>query len=94
MTDCCKENTQLKESGFKHETVNHSNNSVNPSTGFHTQAIEYAWIEEKAPMQRTRGPKKLIESYLDELSWRAPKGDHKDDLLTLFLRDVRKFYGC
>lgn len=33
----------LKDRGYDHETVNHLNNFVDPTTGAHTQSIDCSW---------------------------------------------------
>ncbi|KAJ8944617.1 hypothetical protein NQ314_009436, partial [Rhamnusium bicolor] len=43
--DCWRAYDSLGENQYKHLTVNHSVNSVDPDTGTHTQNIERLWVE-------------------------------------------------
>ena len=59
--------------GMSHQTVNHSINFVDPTTGAHTQTIESTWSQVKG-MMRKRGVmntnEKLFDTYLPEYLWR------------------------
>lgn len=89
VSDEWKGYSRLKENGFVHETVCHKTNFVNPNTGFHTQAIERAWIEGKAFIKRGRYPKNNLQSHLDEVSCRMLRRDHPDGLFTAFMHGIR-----
>ena len=71
VTDCWQGYSSLTGERFQHETVNHSRNFVNPDTGFHTQAIERAWVKGKAKMRRTCRPKKRLKCI-----WTGLLGEH------------------
>ena len=55
-----------------HQTVNHSLNFVDPSTGAHTQGIESTWSQAKRMMKRegvmSTSPA-LFPTYLPEFLW-------------------------
>lgn len=93
VSDEWKGYSRLEESGFVHETMCHKTNFVNPTTGYHTQAIERAWIEGKAVIKRTRYPTINLQSYLDEVSWRMLRRGHPDGLFSAFMRDIRDCYN-
>ena len=78
--------------GYTHETVNHSENYVNPSTGYHTQGVERAWVDAKAWMKRARYPSEYIQSHLNELSWRKMNQSKANELEAVFFTDVAQFY--
>ena len=80
----------LSEEGYVHERVNHTENYVNPRTGYHTQGIERSWVEGKALMRHARFVKK-IESHLDEIAWRQLHAG--EDILAVFLRDTVRVHG-
>lgn len=47
---------QLKRNGLVHEKVNHSNNYINPYTGFDTQSIERTWVSGNAKINSACRP--------------------------------------
>nr|VZI12776.1 unnamed protein product [Spirometra erinaceieuropaei] len=62
---------KLSEEGYRHETVNHSKNFVDPTSRKNTNAIEAYWSRLKKKL-RERGPTKgrRIWAYLDEAQYR------------------------
>lgn len=92
VTDEWKGYAHLTRAGFQHYTVNHSKNFVDPTTGYHTQNIERHWVDSKAWLKRARRPSHLMQSHLDEVSYRKLRRDAKYSLLTEFLIDVGKYY--
>ena len=71
-------------------TVNHSENYVDPHTGYHTQGIERAWVEGKAWLKRVRRPNHQMQSHLDEISYRKLRKEVQHSLLSEFLIDIGK----
>uniref|UniRef100_A0A0X3QA71 Putative transposase-like protein HI_1328.1 n=1 Tax=Schistocephalus solidus TaxID=70667 RepID=A0A0X3QA71_SCHSO len=71
VTDEWKAYSRLPEEGYKHFTVNHSKNFVNPETGMHTNAIEAYWSRLKRKMSET-GPTsgRAVWAHLDEAQYR------------------------
>ena len=84
---------RLHEAGYKHCTVCHKDEFVNKQTGFHTQAIERAWVETKAYLKRARGGGPLLQSHLNEISWRKVRHNHPRGLLAAFFEDVSTYYS-
>ncbi|CAF4334028.1 unnamed protein product [Rotaria sp. Silwood2] len=62
---------------YNHQTVNHSENFVDPTTSTHTQNIENLWMcmkrKKKAPMGQHVT---LLGTHLIEFMWRQRFGDH------------------
>ena len=92
-TDEWKGYSKLSQDGFIHRTVNHSRWFVNPRTGVHTQGIERLWVDAKAVMKRHRHATPLLQSHLDELSWRRRNSDFSCTLVSCFWRDVNAVHG-
>lgn len=56
---------------YSHQTVNHSENFVNPATGEHTQTIESNWHKFKMRNKRQCGTHRhMVDGYLCEFLWR------------------------
>ena len=93
-TDEFKSYNCLSQHGYVHETVNHSVNYVDTVTGAHTQAIERAWLDGKSWFRHSRGNRKLLQSHLDETSWRNLRNTEKNEgtLFKTFLADIGKSY--
>lgn len=82
----------LARSGFIHRTVNHKKYFVDPQTGAHTQSIERHWVDFKSWLKRARRPNHLMQSHLDEVSYRKLRYDSELSLLGEFLRDISRYY--
>ena len=84
---------RLSERGYTHETVNHSECFVDPVTGANTQKIENRWKECKLWLKGVRKPNHLVQTHLDELSWRMNNVNNQDSLLVAFLKSVAMHYS-
>ena len=60
----------LSNAGFTHRTVNHKEYFVDTTTGANNQMIERHWVDLKAWLRRARRPNHLLQSHLDEVSYR------------------------
>ena len=80
-------------SGYTHQTVNHSLNFVDPSTGAHTNGVEGYWSCTKR-MMRKQGvmstSNDLFPTYLLEFLWRRRFGDR--DLFEALLEHISEQY--
>ena len=80
-------------SGYTHQTVNHSENFVDPVTGAHTQSVEGHWSCTKR-MMRKQGvmntSSNLFPTYLIEFLWRRRFGAL--DLLEKLLENIAEQY--
>ena len=76
-----------------HETVNHSLEFVNSTTGTHTQNIESYWNRSKTKIKRMKGcHQHMIPSYLDEFMWRERHGKTASQALSSIIRDIADQY--
>ena len=56
--------------GYDHQTVNHSQNFIDPNTGCHTQLIESLWGQTKTKILRTMRGMALLNLHLAEFWYR------------------------
>ncbi|XP_065096796.1 uncharacterized protein [Paramisgurnus dabryanus] len=85
----------LRPLGYKHLTVNHSENFVDPQTGCHTQHIERAWLAIKSQVSRFRGNKttKLLREHLKFIQWHYWLGRrNRKGALAQLIHDIRNAY--
>ncbi|VDM05955.1 unnamed protein product [Schistocephalus solidus] len=96
VTDEWNAYSRLPKEGFKHLTVNHSKNFVNPQTGMHTNSIEDYWSRLKRKMSET-GPHsgRAIWAHLDEAQnrlWYGLKCDNLSQALGTFVSHIANVY--
>ncbi|KAL4148477.1 hypothetical protein QTP88_002710 [Uroleucon formosanum] len=91
LSDCWKAYNNLQQVGFKHNTVNHTYNFVDPDTGAHTQHIERLWGSAKWGNKKRRGTNRnFLESYLAEFMWRTRLGEQ--DAFETILKDISEIW--
>jgi IS1 family transposase len=74
---------------YKHETVNHSKNFVDPVTGVHTQNIEAYWCSVKRKFKTLNGTSRaLTASYLDEHMYRQHYGHMTAEIFNNILSHI------
>lgn len=66
ISDCWKAYNCLEIEGYKHLTVNHSYNFVDPDSKAHTQNIERAWRDTRANIPRFGTRQKHYAGYIAE----------------------------
>lgn len=84
----------LKSLGYIQETVNHSENFIDPKTGAKTKRIEKYLKEGKIWLKKVSRPTHLMQSNLDEIAWLMCNSESPDDLLGAFLKVVKEHYTC
>lgn len=76
---------------FRHLTVNHSENFVDPVTGAHTQSIESLWGKVKYRKKKECGvPRAGFDSFLCEFLWR--QNNKNKDLFRKILSDIVEYW--
>jgi transposase-like protein len=79
----------IPDRDYKHITVNHSENFVDPATGACTNTVESLWGKAKARNKKHWGThRSMIDSYLSEFIWRR-QSVGKDPFLRI-LEDIVK----
>ena len=68
-TDCWRAYNKLEDYGYIHNTVNHSENFVDPGTGAHTQNIENSWRWLKRCLTRGGVKKDQLFLHFAEYIW-------------------------
>ncbi|KAG8230332.1 hypothetical protein J437_LFUL000603 [Ladona fulva] len=71
ITDCWKGYSSLRgDPSFRHLTVDHSENAVDPATGEHTLNIERVWREVKSFIPKYGRGLEQVEGYLAAYQWK------------------------
>ena len=75
---------------FKHLTVSHSENFIDPTTGAHTQQIESIWNILKRRNKRHCGMKReMLDGYLYKFIWR--RRHEGKNLFLVILENISKY---
>lgn len=86
-------NVQSLPSVSLHQTVNHSVEFVDSTTGAHTQNVESYWNRSKTKIKRMKGcHAEMLPSYLDEFMWRERHGKTASEAFTSIIRDISDQY--
>ena len=87
-SDCWRSYNKIPElpQGYRHQTVDHSKNFVDPQTGTCTNRIECDWRHAKAEFPRYGTKPEHYSGYLSVFMWKR-KHDGYDKFIA-FLRDV------
>jgi transposase-like protein len=88
-TDCALIYSNLSDFGFRHYTVNHSRNFVDPRTGATTNHVESQWQKIKQiHKQRYGTARTTLTSHLDEWMWRQ----RFRKSFSIFISHVKELY--
>ena len=76
---------------FIHESVNHSENFVDPQTGAHTNTVEGSWnLAKKRNAKHYGTHSHMVDSYLCEYMWR--RRNLGNNLFDIILQDIVTFW--
>lgn len=92
ISDAWQGYARLTEEVYCHKTVNHSKKFINAENGAHTQGIERVWVKGKDNLKRHRRHSVLLQTHLDELSWRKRHSNGKYYLIEQLWHDVHATY--
>ncbi|XP_045476997.1 uncharacterized protein LOC123682436 isoform X2 [Harmonia axyridis] len=70
MTDCWRGYNSLEDYGYRHFTVNHSENFVDHQTGANTQTFERLWVEVRRHVPKAGFRREALSGYLAEVLFR------------------------
>lgn len=91
ISDCWSSYKCLNSEGFKHLTVNHTYNFVDPDTLAHTQNIENMWWQIKRQLPDTHSRHEQLYLHMSEFMWRNLRKD-SEDIFVAFLKDISFYY--
>lgn len=78
---------------YRHLTVNHSRNFVDPQTGVHTNNVEALWSRCKKRFKQMNGTADdLVSSYIDEFMWRQFYGSTSSEAFDNILQHISERY--
>ena len=90
-TDCFASYNTLKDNGYRHLTVNHSENFVDPETGACTNQIESTWWAVRRGLPSNSAHKNFMAMHLAEYIWRK-KHRNDDDVFLSLVASIAEVY--
>ncbi|RNA02274.1 ISXO2-like domain-containing [Brachionus plicatilis] len=85
--------TEMKN--FKHFSVNHKYNFVDPFSGAHTNKIEGLWKQAKDKLKKMNGCSRIsLKSYIDDFLWRQLNTANRVDCYDKILEVLAIFYSA
>ena len=92
ISDCWKSYDCLKDHGYTHKTVNHSEHFKDPVTDACTNHIECEWLHVKKNMAKYGTKHEHISSYLGAHLWNLRVKEANGDVFLEFLKAVRSVF--
>jgi hypothetical protein len=92
ISDCWKAYDCLASCGYEHQTVNHSVEFVDSTTGAYTQTIESTWHQLKLSLPRSGTQKSLYDGYFMEFVVRKKYLKSAPDPFLKFLELISRVY--
>lgn len=92
ISDCLAAYDELKDIGFDHYTVNHSENFVDPITGAHTNQIKGLWRHAKHRMPQYRRKKEDYYGYLAKFMFISKARKENKQPFIVFLSEASRIY--
>ena len=91
-SDCWKSYNKIPDlpEGYKHATVNHSQNFVDPESGTCTNRIESDWRHAKVEFARFGTRPEMYSSYLAVFMWKRKYAG--EDLFMQLIRDIARIH--
>ena len=91
ISDCWKGYFNLgSDYNYKHLTVNHSKNFVDPETGACTNIAEGTWFQVKRTLPQSGRYKDHLASYLAAFMWR--RQHNSEDIFEAFIDAISEIY--
>ncbi len=93
-TDQARVYANLNTMNFRHCTVCHKENFVDPNDGTHTNIVENLFSNLKSELKHMRGTKSDLAGHIDEFvyRWNRTKGAQHGDLFLFLLEDISSVY--
>lgn len=85
MSDCWKAYNCLEAEGYKHLTVNHQINFVDPDTAAYTQNIERTWRDARSAIPKYGRRTYFMSEYIAEFLFRRHFPNHTERIHALFI---------
>jgi len=91
-SDCWKAYDRLNEYGYLHETVNHSENFIDPESRAHTQTIEFSWRPIKRRLSRGGVKREEMAMHLCEYLFKKKMSSSGHSIFEEFIKHAKKVY--
>jgi transposase-like protein len=93
VSDSWSSYNKLTHLNYRHLTVNHSVNFLDPETGAHTNKIEGLWAQVKRKFKEMNGCSRVhLQSYIDEFMWRQNNGLDRETSYAAILAAIATVY--
>nr|XP_034194197.1 uncharacterized protein LOC117610669 [Osmia lignaria] len=89
ISNCWKAYNCLNNEGYKHSTVNHSYNFIDPDTSAHTESIKRTWSDIRQNISRYGNKEEDLTSYLAEYLFK--RSHTRAERIDAMFQEIAKF---